>query len=273
MEPAGSVKLYSCPSVPPDVQPLDKVSVPLYKQIYRYMAQAIAVANQKGGCGKTTTCIHLAGAFAESGADVLLIDADPQGSALRWRSLCTGAKPAFSVVSLPTPVLHKEIEALSKRYPYVVVDCPPGGPSGIDNITRSALMAVDLVIVPIQPSPLDLWSGEDMAVLISKARQIHPNLDSRILITRRLTNTTLGREAREAAQGFGIPVLKTEITQRVALAESIVAGQTVFEYAPTSASAEEFRNLRKEVLACLQPGQAALEVGKAHAAAVAMTRP
>jgi chromosome partitioning protein len=180
-----------------------------------------------------------------------LVDADPQGSALRWRAIDSTSAGRFGVVGLPSPVLHREIPSLSQRYDFVIVDCPPGGPTGLDNITRSALMAVDLVVVPVQPSPLDLWSGEDMATLISKAQAIHPALRSRILISRKLGNTTLGREAREAAHGFGIPVLDAEIHQRIALAEAIIAGQTVFEYAPASPAAEEFNRLSAELRAVL----------------------
>lgn len=216
------------------------------------MAEAIAIANQKGGCGKTTTSINLAGAMARQGKDVLLIDADPQGSALRWRSLNPNSTGGFAVVGLPSPVLHKEVPTLAGKHGCVIIDCPPGGPTGLDNITRSALMCVDLVVVPVQPSPLDLWSGEDMAALIARAQVVHPELRSRMLISRKLGNTTLGREAREAAGAFGIGVLETEIHQRIALAEAIIAGQTVFEYAPQSPAAEEFLALSKEIIAALR---------------------
>jgi chromosome partitioning protein len=224
------------------------------------MAVTIALANQKGGCGKTTTSLNLAGALVQQGCDVLLVDADPQGSALRWRAINPDGGSSFGVVAIPSPVLHREIPLLSQKYEVVVVDCPPGGPTGLDNITRSALMAVDLVVVPVQPSPLDLWSGEGMAALIGKAQGIHPGLQSRILISRKLGGTTLGREAREAAQGFGIAVLDAEIHQRIALAEAIIAGQTVFEYAPASPAAVEFTNLSKELLAILAERPAAPEL-------------
>jgi chromosome partitioning protein len=216
------------------------------------MAATIALANQKGGCGKTTTSINLASCLSHQGHDVLLVDADPQASVLRWRGINPNGAVPFQVVAIPSPVLHKEIPTLAQKYEVVIIDCPPGGPSGADNITRSALMAVQLVIVPVQPSPLDLWSGDDMATLIRRAQAINPELTGRLLISRRIGNTSLGREARDAAAVCGIPVLGTEISQRIALAEAIVAGQSIFEYAPHSPAVVEFRNLAQEVAQCLR---------------------
>jgi len=216
------------------------------------MSKRLAVSNQKGGCGKSTTAINLCGALARQDKAVLLVDADPQRSVMRWREMASGPDVAFQVVSIPSPSLHREINGLAKKFDYVVIDTPPGGPAGVENITRSALMAVEMVIVPIQPSPFDIWSGEDMAALILKAQEANPDLKARLLVSRKIGNTSLGKQLREALVSFGIPVLKIEINQRIALAEAAVAGQTIFEYAPSSAACSEFESLTKEVLACLK---------------------
>jgi chromosome partitioning protein len=91
-----------------------------------------------------------------------------------------------------------------------------------------------------------------MAALIGKAEGANPELKSRLLISRRLSNTAIGKEARAAAGVFGIKIFNTEITQRVALADAISAGVTIFDFAPKSAAANEYRNLTEEVMRCLK---------------------
>ena len=203
----------------------------------------LVIANQKGGCGKTTTAVNLAGTFAQRGMDVLLVDSDPQGSAMKWRGLASGTFPV-GVIALPMPVLDQEIPKLAKKYDLVVIDTPPG----METITRSALVVADLAIIPLQPSPLDLWSGTDIVGLVRKAQQLNPGLRTRLLLNRKIHGTRLSRESVEALKEFPFPLFETAIHQRIALAEAVTAGKTITDFYPDGPSSSEYRALVEEIV-------------------------
>jgi chromosome partitioning protein len=234
----------------------------------------VAVVNQKGGAGKTTTCVNLAGGLAEAGYNVLLVDADPQASALNWRNNAgEESRFGFDVIALPSATLHKDLPSISSRsaYEVLLIDCPPGGVlkgSRTDDITRSAMLAAHVVLIPVQPSPLDYQAAATMLPLLRDTAIYKPDLRIWILINRRLSgNNRLGRDARTAAQAFfateglEIEVLKTSIGSRSALAESAGVGRTILDYDGGSIAALEFRNLTEEVIQCLAtPSEVSLAI-------------
>jgi chromosome partitioning protein len=222
------------------------------------MAYIITVANEKGGSAKTTTALNLAGAFAESSKRVLVVDGDPQGTASYWRGMRPEADLPFTVVSMAQPTIHKQLPQMleNSQYDFALVDCPPGGPRGEKNITRSACACADMILVPMSPSPADLWSFENMQLMLDMlVSQTQKRFVCRILISRKIPNTKLGRDAHLAASSFGVEICETEITQRVGVAESLLEGKTVIQYAPQSAAAEEFRKLAKEVIGAIKEGK------------------
>lgn len=203
----------------------------------------IGFLNQKGGVGKTTLAVHVADALARRNKRVLLVDADPQGSALDWAASRKG-EPLFPVAGLPRPSIHKELPALAKDYEIVLIDGPPR----VYEVARSAIMASDLVLIPVQPSPYDVWAAKEIVDLLGEALVFKPNLKSAFVINRKIVNTALGRDVAEALAEYPVPVLKTAICQRVALAESAAQGQTVFETAPDNPAGRELVQLVDDIM-------------------------
>ena len=131
------------------------------------MAYVVAIANNKGGTGKTTTALHLADGWARQGHRVLLVDADQQASSSDWRNNRETDAP-FQLVAMSKPVVHKELPRLAENYDYVVGDCPPGGPGTNGEMTRSAVMISHLVIIPVKPSGLDFWAAGPMVAVLNE---------------------------------------------------------------------------------------------------------
>jgi chromosome partitioning protein len=203
----------------------------------------ISVLNQKGGVGKTTLSINLASALAQMGKRTLLIDADPQGSALDWQASRQGDS-LFPVVGMDKPTLHKDVPQLAAQQEIVIIDGPPR----VNELARSAIMASDKVIIPVQPSPYDIWAADEIVKLIQETMIYKPSLESFFLINRLVANTAIGREVHEALKDYPFPVYQTSISQRVVFAESAAAGLSVTEWAPKSAAAKEIKAFAQEVL-------------------------
>jgi len=201
----------------------------------------ISIVNQKGGVGKTTLAVNVAGAFAENGHKVLLIDTDPQGSVLQWSSVAE--TPSFAVKHHPEPVTENIAKTLGRDYQDIIIDSPPA----LEGITRATLRVSDLGIIPITPSPLDIWSAKETILMIQEESKSNKDLRVRLLVYRKIPGTRIAREVRQALEVYDLPVLKTEITQRIVCVEAMIAGLSVIDYAPASKAAQEVRDLLKEL--------------------------
>jgi len=167
----------------------------------------LAVVNLKGGTGKTTTAILLAAALRERGR-TLLVDADPQASALAWSEQARTLP--FSVIGLPVRDLQIRLPAIGEGYENIVVDTPPGDAG----IVRSALEAVSEVLIPIPPTLIDLDRLRPTMDLIAAAEASNPDLGFNIVLTKVRRGTKSAKGAREVLVEFGLPVLATEIPLR-----------------------------------------------------------
>jgi chromosome partitioning protein len=214
------------------------------------MAWTLVLAGQKGGVGKTTVALCLAAEAVHRGLRVLLVDADPQGSARTWGDVAAEAgRPAPTLVAMGA-TMHRDgqLAQLARGYDLTLVDCPPRH----GEIQRSALLCADLVILPCGPSAVDAWALSASLELVQEARALAPALRAHVLITRKQGRTALGKGARAVLAASGLPVLTTELGYRIAYQEALAAGQGVTTYAPRDPAAAEARALLDEVRTLLE---------------------
>ena len=216
-------------------------------------ARIIAVTNQKGGCGKTTVSMQLAGALATARSRVLVVDADPQGTAIRWSSSAPEDKPFPATVvglSAAGAKIHQELKKLIEQYDWILVDCPPAVES---KASHSALLVADLALVPIVPSPPDLWSAVGIREVITNVSSINQELQAVLLPNMCQVNVSISKEALEVLEEFGLPILKSRLHLRTAYRKSAVFGGIVFDLGKKAESAtREIRSLRQEIRTLFQ---------------------
>jgi chromosome partitioning protein len=246
----------------------------------------VAIANQKGGVGKTTTALNLAAALAMRGSPTLLIDLDPQANssisfldlrtveASTYDAIVDPAVPLRSIIHPATLAnlwvaparialaklesrlvgeldahfrLKDKIQQLGGEFEHIVIDCPPA----LGLLTVNALVAATHLLVPIQSSYFALEGTDDLLETVEKVRQ-RPNPDLRILgvvITMHDKRTALGRDIRKQIQKvFGNKVFKTVISKSVRLEESPAYKESIFTFAPDSVGAADYYSLCEEVI-------------------------
>lgn len=250
------------------------------------MSTIIAIANQKGGVGKTTTAVNLAAAFAQKGRRVLLLDLDPQGNSsisfLEQSSIYASAydmmvdgEGDFSSYIYKTPIeglsiipskinlaklesklvgdfdapfrLKDRLENLREQFDAIFIDTPPT----LGLITVNALVAATHVLIPIQSSYFALEGTDDLLETIEKVKA-RPNPDLRVLgvvVTLFDKRTTLAREVYEQIRNvFGTQMFETVITKSVRLEEAPAYRESIFSFAPQSSGAFEYAKLCEEVM-------------------------
>lgn len=203
----------------------------------------IAMVGNKGGAGKTTLGLNLAAGLAKQNR-IAVLDADPQGSALQWRAIADDDEsiPVYAA----SDALDNQATELLANYDHLLIDCPPSvhAPQ-----TSTVLQIADLALVPVQPSPVDLWATVHIEQAISQARISNPSLRALMVINQLESRTTLSRLVREALTEIALPVADTAIRRRAIYRSSALEGKSVFDMGRRGAEAgAELERLIDEVM-------------------------
>lgn len=206
------------------------------------MGFVIAVLNQKGGSGKTTLASHLARAAAIDGLRVLLVDGDKQGSLRDWHAAGDGC--GLDLVAADTAQALATVPNLASGFDLVLVD---GMPSATAN-AAAAVRGADAVLIPVQPSPLDLWAAGELVDLVKQRQELTGGaLRAGLVISRAIVGSKLEAEVQAALADFGIDVLEGRTHQRVVYPSAMARGLTALDTEPEGAASLEIKQIWREV--------------------------
>ncbi len=208
-------------------------------------AKVFSISNQKGGTGKTTLSMNFAAGLGRRGR-TLLIDADPQGSAGQWSALASDQRPFPVSVIAVAGNLAREVNRFRQDYQYLVIDCPPTLET---DTTRLAISVSDSILMPVLPSPIDLWASVRLAAVIEQAKLSNPNLRAHLVINQLEPRNALSRGMQQALAEFDIPSLKAGLRRRSIYQTSAIEGASVFCLGKRGiAAAQEIESIIEEVM-------------------------
>lgn len=195
----------------------------------------ISVLNLKGGSGKSTLSTNLSVAFSLDNKRVLLVDTDTQGTSLRWAGERPEENTKVNVISIPDPgALKKQIKGFVSDYDVIILD---GAPQ-LDIISSTSIAVSELVLIPVSPSPYDVWATENIVQRVMSAREVFPDLKAYFVINRDNPRTLLSKDTEEALNALDLPIFKTKVHNRIAYADSALSGLSVLEWSDTKAKEE-----------------------------------
>jgi chromosome partitioning protein len=212
----------------------------------------ISVLNPKGGCGKTTISTSIARALYDRGQSVLIVDSDPQGSARDWHA--ANEDNPIELVALDRPNNVKTLRSMAANYDYVVID----GAAKLEDMMAAAIKVSDFILIPVQPSPYDIWAASDLVDFIKARQEVTDGVPlAGFVVSRVVEGTRLGSDVRAALDEYTLPVFEATITQRQVYPQTASEGLTVFDADNAKAKAETTA-LIDEILAMI--AQAVREV-------------
>lgn len=206
------------------------------------MPKVIAVLNQKGGSGKTTISTNVASWLHSQGESTLLVDLDPQGSASDWADAREGDE-LCPVVRMGKSI-SRDLPKIARDYDWVVID---GAPQ-VSELAAAAVRAADVVMIPVQPSPYDIWACSDLVELLKARQEVtdgHPR--GAFVISRAIKNTRLSGEVMQALEGYELPIFANGTTQKVDYANTAKWGGSVVDLEDEHKARFEIKMLVKEL--------------------------